>query len=276
MSLFTKNVHYKGPLRLSAWRKVAIGTWRTVGDPSVYSMMDIDVGPAVAYMDKLKNELGVKITLTHFIGKLMADTLGRHPDINCVLRFGRLYQRKTVDVFYQIASDDTGKDLSGTVIREAEHKSLPEIARELSLAAREIREKGDPGFKKMKATMGGLPGFLSRYVLDFAGFMLYTLNLWSPLLGAPRDSFGSLMVTSVGSLGIDSAFAPLVPYSRCPLLITVGAVRDMPVVVDGQIVIRPMVRLCATFDHRLIDGMHASHMVRTMMKIFKNPEAELK
>ncbi|MGK5086761.1 2-oxo acid dehydrogenase subunit E2 [Bdellovibrionota bacterium FG-2] len=276
MSLFTKNVNYKGTLKLSPWRKVAIGTWRTVGDPSVYGMMDIDVGAATAYIDKLKNDLGVKLSLTHFVGKLMAETLSRHPDINCVLRFGRLYQRKTVDVFFQIASDDTGKDLSGTVIREAERKSLAEIARELQLAAREIREKGDPAFKKMKGLMGGLPGILSRYVLDFAGFILYTLNLWSPLLGAPRDSFGSVMVTSIGSLGLDSAFAPIVPYSRCPLLITVGVVRDMPVVQDGQIVIRPIVRLCATFDHRLIDGMHASHMVRTIMKIFKNPEAELK
>ena len=104
---------------------------------------------------------------------------------------------------------------------------------------------------------------------------MYSLNLWSPVLGLPKDPFGSMMLTNVGALGLDAGFAPLVTYSRVPLLIAVGAVKDTPVVRDGKIEIAPMCRLCATFDHRLIDGMHASHMVRTLQRIFANPEKEL-
>jgi hypothetical protein len=138
-----------------------------------------------------------------------------------------------------------------------------------------IKQKKDQSFTKMKKTMGFLPGILSRFVLGFAGFFMYSLNLWSPLLGSPRDPFGSVMVTNIGSLGLDMAFAPLVPYSRVPLLITVGAVREEPVVRDGKIEIAKLLRLSATFDHRLIDGVHASHIVKSLKEIFKNPEKEL-
>ena len=139
--------------------------------------------------------------------------------------------------------------------------------------AERIRTQGDPEFKKMKSTMGGLPGWASRFVLNFAGFLLYTLNLWTPLLGSPRDPFGSCMVTSIGGLGLDLAFAPLVPYSRVPLLIAVGAVRDTPVVRDGKLAIAPVSRLCVTIDHRLIDGMQASHMAKTLAAYIRAPRA---
>ena len=112
--------------------------------------------------------------------------------------------------------------------------------------------------------------------MDFTSFVMNSLNLWTPLLGVPRDPFGSAMVTSIGSLGLEIGFVPLVPYSRIPLLIAVGAMSEKPVVRNGVIQIGKMLPLCATFDHRIIDGAHASHMVRTIKQIFANPSLELK
>jgi pyruvate dehydrogenase E2 component (dihydrolipoamide acetyltransferase) len=83
------------------------------------------------------------------------------------------------------------------------------------------------------------------------------------------------MVTNVGSLGLDLAFAPLVPYSRVAVLLAVAAVQDKPVVKDGQIVIAPILRIGVTVDHRLIDGMHGSKMFKTISAIFADPEKHL-
>jgi pyruvate dehydrogenase E2 component (dihydrolipoamide acetyltransferase) len=273
--MFKRNVELGAPIRLSSWRKVAIGTWRSAGDPSVYGFLDLDVGPALAYIEKLRAETGVRITLSHFAGKAVAETIRRHPSVNCILRFGRLYPRKAVDVFFQVASDDTGEDLSGMTVRQADRKTIPEIAREMEDRVRAIKQKRDTSFTKMKGTFDLLPGALASWVLGFAGFLMYTLNLWTSLLGSPRDPFGSVMITNIGSLGLDMAFAPLVPYSRVPLLVALGAARDAAVVRDGQVRVVKQVRFCCTFDHRLIDGVHAAHMVKTLTKIVANPEAEL-
>lgn len=275
MPLLTRNVDLGSPLKLSSFRKVAIGTWRDAGDPSVYTLVEYDVTPVLAYLDRLREATGEKITMTHFVGKAAANVLGRHPELNCILRFGKLYPRKSVDIFFQVASDDRGDDLSGTTIRGADKKSIVEIAQEMREKVLRIRQKGDPDYKKMKGTMRLLPGFLTGAAIHLTAFLNYTLNLWTPLLGIPRDSFGSVMVTSIGMLGLDMAFAPLVPYSRVPCLIAVGAVRQAPVVRNGEVVAAPVLKLGVTFDHRLIDGVHGSKMAQTLNKIFQNPEAEL-
>lgn len=275
MAFLSKNVNLGSPKRLSAFRKVALGTWRDAGDPSVYSILEMDCTAALAYLDQQRAASGEKLTFTHFVGKAAAETIRRHPELNCILRLGRLYPRQDIDIFFQVASDSTGEDLSGTTVRQADRKSVADFAREMGQSVRTIREHGDPAFKRMKGTMKNLPGWATGVALTISGLFMYTLNLWTVLLGTPRDPFGSIMITNIGSLGLDMAFAPLVPYSRVPCLIAVGTIQEAPIVRDGTLAVAPVSKLCVTFDHRLIDGVHASRMAATLRKIFANPGAEL-
>ena len=275
MKLLSRNIKFLGLTKLTPFRKVALGTWRTVGDPSVYSEIEVDVEPALSYLAQKSHEHQMKLTMTHFVGKACAETIRRHPELNCILRWGKLYRRQHIDIFFQVASDSKGEDLSGTTVREIDQKSLVEIAEDMQKKVRRIRESGDIDYKEMKKTMGIVPAWMSRFVLNFSSYFMYTFNLWSPILGVPKDPFGSIMITSLGSIGLDRAFVPLVPYARIPCLIAIGAVRETPLIHEGKITIRKVVSLCITFDHRVIDGMHASHMARTLKKIFSHPHIEL-
>src|SRR5690606_3426514 len=120
-----------------------------------------------------------------------------------------------------------------------------------------------------------MPGFIVRPLLGISGIIMYAFNLWSPLLGTPRDPFGSAMITNIGSIGLDTAFAPLVPYSRVPLILVLGSVREAPWVRDGQLVVAKIIRMSATVDHRLIDGVHGSRMSKTLTAILADPAAYL-
>ena len=81
------------------------------------------------------------------------------------------------------------------------------------------------------------------------------------------------MITNVGSLGLEEAYVPLVPYSRVPLLVAVGKVVEEPVVRDGQLAIAQTMKLFATFDHRILDGSHAAKMSRCLHACFADPVA---
>jgi pyruvate dehydrogenase E2 component (dihydrolipoamide acetyltransferase) len=111
-----------------------------------------------------------------------------------------------------------------------------------------------------------------RYVLNLTSFMNYDLNLPLQLLGMPKDPFGSVMITNVGSMGVDTAWAPLVPYTKVPLLLTVGEVKERPWVVDGKLEVRQVMRIGCTFDHRFMDGSHAAAMAKLFKKYFEQPE----
>lgn len=79
------------------------------------------------------------------------------------------------------------------------------------------------------------------------------------------------MITNVGTLGLDTAYVPLVPYSRVPILLAVGAVKDQPVIENGAVVPGKIMRVNATFDHRIIDGFHASVMSRVLRAWMEHP-----
>jgi pyruvate dehydrogenase E2 component (dihydrolipoamide acetyltransferase) len=273
--LFSRNINFKGPVRLSSFRKVALGTWQDAGDPSVYSELIFNIEPALQYIEKQSTRSGRKLTLTHFVGRACAETIKRHPELNTMLRWGKLYQRDAVDIFFQVATDGKGDDLSGTTLRNLDQKSIVQIADEMQSKVKRIRETGDVDYKEMKKTMSLIPAWMSRYLLNFSSCFMYTFNLWTKLLGVPRDPFGSMMITSIGSIGLERAFVPLVPYARIPCLIAIGALREAALVENSQVVVRKVVSLCVTFDHRVIDGMHASHMARTLTNIFAHPEHEL-
>jgi pyruvate/2-oxoglutarate dehydrogenase complex dihydrolipoamide acyltransferase (E2) component len=79
------------------------------------------------------------------------------------------------------------------------------------------------------------------------------------------------MITNIGSLGLEQAFVPLVPYSRVPLVVAMGAVVDEPVIEDDRVVPGKLMRVSATFDHRVLDGSHAATMSRTMRAWMEDP-----
>jgi pyruvate dehydrogenase E2 component (dihydrolipoamide acetyltransferase) len=103
------------------------------------------------------------------------------------------------------------------------------------------------------------------------GFLMYTLNLDLSGLGMPKDAFGSVIITNVGSLGLDMAYVPLVPYTRVPIFVAPGAVKEAPVVEDGKIVVGKVMNINASFDHRFIDGFHAGVLATTLREMLENP-----
>lgn len=262
--------------RTAAFRKIAIGTWRTTYDPQVYGTLCLRMEPALAYIEDFRAKNNKRLTITHFVAKAVAMAFEQMPDANAILRFHRVYPRKEISVFLQVAMEDpeTGKpDLSGIVIRKVNELSLTEIIDLVEDKVRKVRARKDKELEQTRSTFAAMPGFMVHWVMRLTSFLLYTLNLDLSRFGLPKDAFGSVFITNIGALGLDQAYAPLVPYSRVPMVIAVGNVSDQAVVEDGEVTAGKMMNLCATFDHRFIDGAHAAVLSKNIRKIFADPEA---
>ncbi len=260
---------------VSSFRRIAIGTWETSYDPSVYGTMELRMDKAVDYLQRFRKATGKRVTVTHLVAKAMAAALARMPDANAILRFNRLYLRKQIGVFFQVAMDDEGEgkiDLSGATLYDVEKKSLAEIIDEFESKVRKVKKREDPALEGTRSALKKIPFALMNPTLKLLSFLNYTLNLDLTPFGVPKDAFGSVMITNIGSIGLDQAFVPLVPYSRVPMLLALGAVRDQPVVDNGQIVIGKVMKVNATFDHRFIDGLHAAIMSRVLHEHMDRPD----
>ncbi|OGQ05685.1 MAG: hypothetical protein A2W61_00650 [Deltaproteobacteria bacterium RIFCSPLOWO2_01_44_7] len=271
--MFRKNVECRPLKNISTWRKISLATWEKPGDPSSYGEMEIDMTKALALLEKLKTESNEKLTITHFIVKGVAKMLAEFPDTNVIIRRNKIYLRDNVDVFVQVFWQEKGRpDLSGAKIRDAHKKTLDQIADELNQQTQKIRAGDDPNLKQSKMSLKFLPPFLLKWVMKCLAYIGYDLNLSPFFLKLPPDPFGGAMITNVGMFGIKTAWAPLVPFSRTPIVFVVGVITDQAVVENGQVVVKPIVHITATVDHRIVDGYLAGKAGGYLKNLLENPE----
>jgi pyruvate dehydrogenase E2 component (dihydrolipoamide acetyltransferase) len=259
---------------LSSFRKIALGTWRTAYDPSVYGTLVLRMDRALDYIARFRARTGRRLTVSHLMAKASAMALQACPEANSILRWNRIYLRQRIGVFFQVLMTDEGKaDLSGATLYDVEGKSLLEIVDEFEQKVAQVRKRQDPALEKTRGTFQRLPYFLLRPFLRFLSFLSYTLNLDLRSLGIASDPFGSLMITNIGSLGLDTAYAPLVPFSRVPILFAIGEARDEVVAENGQPAVVKTMSVNATMDHRVIDGFHAARIATVLREWMENPDA---
>ena len=86
----------------------------------------------------------------------------------------------------------------------------------------------------------------------------------------PEEYTGATFsVSNLGMYGIDEFTALINPPEGA--ILAVGAMSPKPVVRDGEVVVRQMMRVTASFDHRVIDGATGAKFLQTLKKILENP-----
>jgi len=87
---------------------------------------------------------------------------------------------------------------------------------------------------------------------------------------APGDMVGgTITITNVGVFGVDTG-TPIINPGESAIL-ALGAIRDMPWVVNGQIVPRKVCQLALSFDHRVIDGQQGSQFLADVGALLADP-----
>jgi pyruvate dehydrogenase E2 component (dihydrolipoamide acetyltransferase) len=86
----------------------------------------------------------------------------------------------------------------------------------------------------------------------------------------PEEYTGATFsISNLGMFGIDEFTAVINPPEGG--ILAVGAMTAKPVVRDNEIVIRQMMRVTMSCDHRVIDGATGARFLQTVKKILENP-----
>ncbi|MBL9037662.1 MAG: 2-oxo acid dehydrogenase subunit E2 [Archangium sp.] len=259
----------------SSFRRMAAAMWRNPQDPTIYGTMDVDVTETLQWIQRERERTGSKLSITHVVSWAVAQAFAQHPSLNAKVRYwGKLERRTSVDLFVSVATDG-GKDLSGARIDAADQLSLEGWAQAVGRRASGIREGRDESFEKSRGLFKLLPWWLLRPLLRVIDVISNELHLHLPSQGMPRDPFGTAVITNVGTFGIDTAFAPFLPLGRCAMLMLLTEVKARPWVVDGKLEVRQVLRLCATFDHRIIDGFSAGVLAKEIRSRIEAPAGQL-
>lgn len=203
--------------------------------PHVTSVAEVDVTGIVKLREKVKDAFqkreGMKLTYNPFFGWAVCEGVKAFPRINVSVDGTNIIQHKRVNLGMATALPDG--NLIVPVIKGAESLNITGIGRAMQdLADRARSKKLSPD--------------------DIAG--------------------GTITVTNVGSFG--SLFGTPVINQPQTCIVGIGAIQKRPVVreLDGEdvIVVRSMVYLSITYDHRVIDGALATQALAAMCRALES------
>jgi hypothetical protein len=229
---------------VSSFRRIAIGSWRTAADPTVYGTLTLR---AEAALERLR-AAGLSDEargLTALLVTAVARAFARLPEANALLHWNRLLLRPTVDVavLLPIRHADQPPRLEPRLLAGADRLELPQL-----LAGLEAAAGAAPQMPR---------GRLARFGRWMGGW-------FRPEPGA------SAWVAEVGALPFDTVYLPLPPGAKVPLVLVPGAPNEVPVVEQGAVGSGWVLPVHASFDHRLLDGWHAARLATEIRTGFES------
>ena len=213
--------------------------------------------------------------LFHLILHALASVLHDRERLNRFTVGHNTYQRDGVYLSFaakKSMSDDA--PLATIKRRFAKGESFEAVVAALSGDVEEARSDRPSHIDKELSILLRLPGLLLALLIGLLK-RLYAWGLAPRSLVDTDPMYASAFVANLGSIGIDAAYHHLFEHGNCPLFMTIGKVTDTPVVVDGAVVVRPLLTLRFTYDERVEDGLYAARTLRLLAERIEHPASWL-
>lgn len=253
------------------WRVTAAAIYTAPSDSRVYGSLDIDVTDAKRFMDEQRRS-GVKITMVHLTTAVLARAVAFDvPELNCFIRRGKVIGRERLNVMVPVMLDGQS-GVTSVLVNDAHARPVADLAEDIRALAQKSRGGSESKASRNKYLLNKVPWPFRRAVFKFLKWLSVDLGIELRPLGLSSDSFGSFIVSDIGSFGLTTGMAALFPAAKIPAVIIMGKMEDKPVVRDGEIVVRTILPLTGTFDHRIVDGMQIGKLGRAIHRNFARPE----
>jgi pyruvate dehydrogenase E2 component (dihydrolipoamide acetyltransferase) len=254
----------------SDWRKVASTIYKKPTDSKIYGSVEIDVTELEKFISQKRKE-GVKTTLTYVMTLIIGRAIAQEvPELNSYVRRGKIVPRPQVDGMVSVLL--SGGQMGSVKIENTDQITLTEMAEEIKQKIDQSRQGDENKAMQSKNMLSSFPWPLRSWVFKLYKTITIQWGISLPFLGLSSNSFGSYVISNIGSVGLDTGYAALLPSANVSIVMILGRVIKKPVVVNDEIKIRKILQLSATLDHRVVDGSHGGKLFRCIKQMVKNPQ----
>jgi len=253
----------------TGWRRVASSIYHRPTDSKIFGSVEIDITDLEDYISE-KRKNGIKATLTHVFILAAARALKQEvPELNTYIKRGNVVLREHIDVMVSVLLPES---LMGSVlIRDADKLTLEELIQVMGEEVKKARKGTENKTMKMKDKLAVIPWPFRGWIYSMLKTVTFDWGFSIPFLGLSANSFGSFVVSNIGSVGLDMGYPALFPSSNVSFVLILGGVNRKPAVVGDQILPRTIISLGAALDHRVVDASHGGLLFRYLKKMVKNP-----
>lgn len=251
----------------TAWRKTAATIYEKPTDSKIIGSVEFDITDLMAFI-KEKRKQGLKVTPTHIFALATARAIRDDiPEMNTFIRMGRVAAHPSIDAMISVLLP--GGQMGSVRLSDADSYTLDNAVPKLQEQIRTARKTVDEN-KKLKEGLGNIPWPFRTWVYRL--FYLINVRWGIALPGLSTHQFGSFVVSNIGSLGLEIGYPALFPVANVPFVLILGGIKEMPWIVDGEIVPRTIMKVSIAMDHRVLDASHGGKLFMYLKKVVRNPE----
>lgn len=224
-----------------------------------------------------KVKAGMKyFSFLHVLLAAYVRTIAERPALNRFVSGQRIYARNQIEVVMTIKKEMSlqGEDTCIKVVFDP-HDTVDEVYEKFNRVVLENKQEkaGGSDFEKVNRALVCIPGFVLRFVVRLLTFMDY--HGWLPRSLVNVSPFhGSMIVTSMGSLGIKPIYHHIYNFGNLPVFLAYGRKRtENEIDENGQVVRHHYIDLKAVTDERICDGYAYASAFKTFRRYVENPEA---
>ncbi len=232
----------------------------------------IDISNIESYLDQKRREGYTDLSLLHIFLAAYARVVSERPGINRFLAGQRIYARKNIECVMTIKKEMT-LESPDTVIKVQidPRDNVLNVYKKFRKVAIEARE-ADSGFDKVAGILKKIPRPIMRGLISFLTWLDYHGKLPKMLMNV-SPFHGSMIVTSMGSLGIPAIYHHLYNFGTLPVFVSYGNVFTADAIKrDGTRERHHFVTLKVVTDERICDGFYYASAFKRLKRYLLHPE----
>jgi pyruvate/2-oxoglutarate dehydrogenase complex dihydrolipoamide acyltransferase (E2) component len=243
-------------------------------DAMNYFADELDVTETDVFCKKMIADGYEGFSFLHIMLAAYVRTISQKPALNRFISGQRIYARRNIEVNMTIKKDlrEDSPDTCISVIFEPDD-TVVDVYEKFNAAVLKEKEKEDldSSFDKTADTLASLPRPILRaairllFWLDYHGWIPKSLTDLSPF-------HGSMIITSMGSLGIRPIYHHIYNFGNLPVFISYGVKRTVyKPKRDGSVEQRRMMDLKVVTDERICDGFCYASAFKMIRRLVEHP-----
>ena len=201
--------------------------------------------------------------------------LSQRPAVNRFVSGQKIYARKDIQIVMAVKKR-LALDAPDTMIkvRFSPDDTIDEIYEKFNAAVEAVQSQPDEksDFDKLNKLLAFIPGLLCRWTVKFLNFLDYFGLLPKKLLWL-SPFHGSMIITSMGSLGIRPIYHHIYNFGNLPVFLAYGGRRSVVACdAEGKAYTKKYIELKAVTDERICDGYYYASAFKLIKRYVENPE----
>lgn len=246
---------------------------RTRSDAQNQIADTIDITEADKFLREMRAKGYKSISVLHVFIAAYIRAIAMRPGINRFCSGQKIYHRNTIEINMAVKKE-MSLDAPDTMIkvRFEPTDTITDVYEKFNAVVEKATAEGsNTDFDKTARWLTHLPGILFRATIRFLDFLDY--HGWLPQALLDVSPFhGSMIITSMGSLGIPPIYHHLYNFGNLPVFISYGLKYHKNVMnANGVVERRTMIDVKVVTDERICDGFYFASALKLIRKFVASP-----